>query len=62
MSTTYDIDYTGHDFVTYTVFHHDVIVKWECECGESGEVDETTELRMKGYMAHLDTIDPGGTK
>ncbi len=47
-------DYTDHEYVKYTV-ENSRIVTWECECGANGPVDESTELRMKGYMAHLDT-------
>lgn len=61
MSTTYDIDYTDHDFVNYTI-EDGRLVTWQCECGEAGTVNEPTELRMKGYIAHLDTIDVGETE
>lgn len=52
-----DVDYTEHEFVKYTV-EDGRIVAWECECGASGKVDESKELRMKGYMTHLEVVVP----
>ena len=57
-----NIDYTGHDNVTYTVddispeLPYGKLTSWECECGATGPVDEPNLLRMNGYMAHLDTL------
>lgn len=51
-----------HNNVTYTVsdispeLPYGKLTRWECECGAAGKVDESTELRMAGYMRHLDNV------